>query len=63
MGGMTGEVRGTTKIETYRKYKENSDRGPDGTWYPDPTHKKQCYREMERDPETREFVLYFHFHT
>jgi len=54
MGGAYGEVRGATK-------KEATDR--EGSWYPDPAHKKDCKEEMERDPNTGEWVLRYHWHT
>ena len=62
MGGAYGEVRGATKIETYLRYlKEATDR--EGSWYTDPAHKKDCKEEMERDPNTGEWVLRYHWHT
>lgn len=60
MGGMWGEVRGATKIETYLKYVEECEGWP-LAHNPDPKYKKWCKRQMERDPETREFVLKFRF--
>ncbi len=63
MGGMFGEVRGATKIATYLNYDKQRKDWTEGTWLPEPTHKKACYREMERDRENGEWVLRFHFHT
>lgn len=64
MGGRYGEVRGSSKIETYLEYVhqvERSDMLPHNN--PDPRYKKQCKREMVQDPETGEWVLAFHQHT
>ena len=65
MGGITGQMRGSSKIETYLAYVDLvdgygetlSDRNPE------PAHKKQCKREMVRDLETGEWVLHYHLHT
>ena len=65
MGGMTDEVRGPAKIETYLKYAELVD-GYGDTFQshnPDPKNKKLCKSLMEQDPETGEWVLSFHLHT
>ena len=65
MGGISGEVRGNSKINTYIKYEDLvreigsdlSDRDPD------PKYKKHCKKLMELDPETGEWVLYYHLHS
>ena len=62
MGGMSGEARGKSKIETYLEYKRIAesdmwaDRDP-------PLNKKICYKKMVQDPEAEEWVLHFHVHT
>lgn len=64
MGGRYGEVRGSSKTETYFKYAreiERSDILPHAD--PNPRYKKQCKREMVQDPETGKWVLAFHQHT
>ena len=61
MGGYWGEVRGSTKIETYLAYVEQCEGWP-GTHDPDPSGKKWCYRQMERDPQTGEWTLRYRAH-
>ena len=69
MGGEYGEVRGKTKIECYLAYIEHcegwagNDDFNDFSQSPDVRHKKVCYKEMEWDPEEKEWVLHFHLHT
>jgi len=63
MGGMYGEVRGATKVKTYLCYQDETERHPDGSWYPDPSRKKACKRQMEKDPVTGEWVLPYHWHS
>ena len=65
---MGGTCRGKTKLACYKNYRrevnikeieEKYDMYQDaggGT-------KQQLYRQMEKDPETGEWVLYYHFHT
>jgi len=62
MGGASGEVSGRSKIEAYIKYQEITE-GWDGSMDPDPKYKKFCKSLMELDPETGEWVLYYHLHT
>lgn len=65
MGGMTGEVRGQSKIGAYLKYAEQVE-GFGDTFQdhnPDPRNKKLCKRCMIQDPDTGEWVLYYHLHT
>ncbi len=62
MGGMSGTVRGASKIETYLKYQEEARDEMWGDRTP-PFNKKVCYRLMERDPDTGEWVLHYHVHT
>ena len=59
MGGMSGSVRGKSKIETYLKYKEIAE----NHILPDPfprLNKKVCKAAMVWDPRTEEWVLHFH---
>jgi hypothetical protein len=60
VGGFWSEVRGDTKVETYLKYVDKCEGTPFSP-HPHPRYKKSCYREMERDPETREWVLRYRF--
>ena len=65
MGGLTDEVRGSSKIETYLKYAELVE-GFGGVFqdhHPNPEHKKLCKKEMVQDPTTGEWVLRFYLHT
>lgn len=65
MGGLTDEVRGRTKIQTYQRYVDVVDGFGDTfqEYNPDPKYKKMCKREMMQDPDTGEWVLHFHLHT
>jgi len=61
MGGLTDEVRGRSKIETYLKYVERAEGFEDNN--PDPKYKKVCKRQMIQDPDNGDWVLRFHLHT
>ena len=66
MGGMGGSVRGKTKIECYLRFRKqiNRQRIEDSTdLYMDAGGgtKSEIYQQMKKDPETGEWVLYFHF--
>lgn len=65
MGGMTGEVRGQSKIDAYLRYVEEleSANGVFQTHEPDPKFKKYCKSLMVQDPDSGEWVLRFHLHT
>jgi len=63
MGGAVGEIRGKSKIEVYLKYREIAENENFQTRIPDPKKKKYCKKEMVWDPETEEWVLYYHLHT
>jgi len=60
MGSFRGEVRGSSKIETYIKYLEVSESW-DLTRHPDPKCKKFCKKQMEWDPVKKEWILKYHF--
>lgn len=62
MGGTSGEIRGKSKIDVYLKYQEETEEW-DGSCNPDPNYKKFCKEQMVLDPETEEWVLYYHLHT
>jgi len=59
--GTGGKVRGGTKIETYLRYVEKCESWP-GSHDPDPEYKKHCYKSMEWDDETEEWVLSYFWH-
>jgi len=65
MGGISGEVRGKSKIEVYLKYEEKIQEI--GEMFqeidPYPRNKKQCKKQMIWDPEAGKWVLYYHLHT
>ena len=63
MGGAIGEVHGRSKTETYLEYEALTERGPEGNWDPDPAAKKECKRQMRKDPDTDEWILSYRFHT
>jgi len=65
MGGMTGKIRGKSKIEVYLKYVEVVE-GYGETFQehdPDPKYKKNCKSLMEWDPDAGEWALHYHLHT
>ena len=66
MGGTGGEIRGRTKLETYKKFRARINRkkveGSTGLYMDAGTGGKQdLYRSMKKDDVTGEWVLYFHF--
>lgn len=66
MGGMGGTVRGKTKLEVFKKFRGSIKRKKveDRTGlYMDAGlgAKPELYRQMKRDSETGEWVLYYHF--
>jgi hypothetical protein len=63
MGGMHGDVRGRTKIETWLRFKRElrSDEPPYGLTLDWPQSKAEAYRMMEKDEETGEWILRYHF--
>jgi hypothetical protein len=63
MGGMGDEVRGRTKIETWLRFKrENrSDEPPYEMTLDWPRNKKETYEMMQKDADTGEWVLRYHF--
>ena len=65
MGGMTDQVRGQSKIETYLRYVEEVEGYGDlfQEHDPNPRNKKLCKKLMVQDPYTGEWVLHFHLHT
>jgi len=65
MGGVSGEFRGNSKIETYLKYLNLTEQCADQfeAMYPDPKNKKYCKKLMVEDPDTGEWVLYYHLHS
>jgi hypothetical protein len=65
-GGMGDEIRGKTKLEAYKKFRARVNRKKieDATGlYMDAGNggKQYLYRAMRKDPESGEWVLYFHF--
>lgn len=66
MGGMGGYIRGRTKLDVYKRFRAEVNRKQTeertglhmdaglGT-------KPQLYDLMRKDPETGEWVLYYHF--
>ena len=65
MGGTYGEIRGSSKIQVYLNYLEETER-MENTFtskHPDPKYRKLCKKNMVWDPSTGEWVLYYHLHT
>jgi hypothetical protein len=62
MGGASGEVSGKTKIETYQRYIEQAEK-MEGSWDPPPRLKKICKSLMEKDADTGEWILRYHWHS
>jgi hypothetical protein len=66
MGGMHGYARGKTKLECYKTFRRKVNRkkiedrtglemdAGGGT-------KQEVYSQMKKDPDTGEWVLYYHF--
>ena len=66
MGGTGGFVRGKTKLETYKKFREEVERKEieeeTGLYMDAGTGgKAELYKDMKWDEETEEWVLYYHF--
>jgi hypothetical protein len=66
MGGMGGEIRGKTKLETYKRFRARINRKKieDSTGlYMDAGNgsKPGLYKGMRKDRATGEWVLRFHF--
>jgi hypothetical protein len=66
MGGMGGYIRGKTKLEVYKRFRAEVNRKETEErtgLYMDAGlgTKPRLYDLMEKDPETGEWVLYYHF--
>ena len=66
MGGMGGEIRGKTKLEVYKRFRAEVNRKETeestGLFMDAGLGNKQdLYRSMKKDPETAEWVLFYHF--
>ncbi len=66
MGGMGDYIRGKTKLEVYKKFRAqvNRKRVEESTsLYMDVGNggKQDLYKSMKKDPETGEWVLFYHF--
>lgn len=66
MGGMGGEVRGKTKLATYKEFRRRVNRKKaEERWdlYMDLGNggKQDLYRSMKKDARTGEWVLRYHF--
>jgi hypothetical protein len=66
MGGMGGEIRGKTKLETYKRFRAEVNRKEieeKTGLYMDAGMgmKQELYNRMTKDEQTREWVLFYHF--
>jgi hypothetical protein len=63
MGGIQGEVRGRTKIETWLRCKKEhrSDEPPYGMKLDWPRTKREAYEIMQKDFDAGEWILRYHF--
>ncbi len=66
MGGTGGRIRGKTKLETYKRFKQQVNRekveARTGLFMDAGTGTKpDLYKQMKKDPETGEWVLFYHF--
>lgn len=66
MGGMHGYARGKTKIECYLNFRREVNRKEieeetDLTMDAGTGTKKELYRQMQKDPKTGKWVLFYHF--
>lgn len=62
---MSGKIKGKSKIDVYIEYQGKIEQwgGTFQTINPYPKYKKFCKEQMVWDPETEEWVLYYHLHT
>ncbi len=68
MGGMGGHCRGKTKLACYKNFRRQVNRKEieeryEMTMDAGGGTKQQLYWQMEKDPETGEWVLLYHFHS
>ena len=68
MGGMGGTCRGKTKLACYKNFRREVNRKEIEERYEMSMDagigtKRELYRQMTKDPESGEWVLYYHFHT
>lgn len=68
MGGMGDYCRGKTKLGCYKNFRREVNRKEieeANDMYMDAGlgDKRALYRQMKKDPETGEWVLFYHFHT
>ena len=68
MGGMGGSCRGKTKLACYKEFRRKVNRQEieeryDMSMDAGGGTKQELYRQMKKDPETEEWVLFYHFHT
>jgi hypothetical protein len=68
MGGMGGYCRGKTKLGCYKNFRREVNRKKieerhDMTMDAGGGTKQELYRQMKKDPETGEWVLFYHFHS
>jgi hypothetical protein len=66
MGGTGGEIRGKTKLETYKRFRAEVNRSEVEAatgLYMDAGNgtKQDLYAKMGKDEKTGEWVLYYHF--
>jgi hypothetical protein len=66
MGGMGGEIRGKTKLGTYKRFRAEVNRKKieesTGLYMDAGIGEKQdLYKRMEKDEKTGEWVLFYHF--
>jgi hypothetical protein len=66
MGGMHGYARGKTKLACYKNFRQTVNRqkieDSTGLYMDAGTGTKQhLYSQMEKDPKTGEWVLFYHF--
>jgi hypothetical protein len=66
MGRMHGYIRGKTKLETYKRFRAQVDQkaiedGTGLTMDAGTGGKIELYKEMQKDSETGEWVLFYHF--
>ncbi len=68
MGGIGGYSQGKTKLECYKNFRREVNRkeieeSNDMSMDAGLGSKPELYAQMEKDPKTGDWVLFYHFHT
>ncbi len=66
MGGIGNYIKGKTKLETYKRFREQVNRQEveerTGLFMDaGEGNKLEVFKQMKKDPDTNEWVLFYHF--